>query len=438
MDASAARLGVRSIACAMLCAASLASLGFAQAPREPKPGEKGAPGLALLAKKALTAVWEGEQAIDDVVLVIKDGRIEAIGPRRTTAIPSDCVVRDLGMHWITPGFIDLHAHTGGSGDINDMVYVTNPELRVSSTVIPSNINFERQVAGGVTSVLYIPGSGTNSGGQGVLLKTGLGHYEDAVIRNPGSLKVAQWGNPERWAIGVGKTFENYHIRHMFQEGFAYAKQWKAFEDGTGPKPEKNFQFELFRKLLSKECQVSVHTQVAQVVMMTIVMIKGEFDADVYIDHGEFGGYLYAPLAKKMGVAAILGPRNVDCPDRSIINWVGTNPEKFQGLAAGYQEAGLQVGFNTDCTVIPGEELFLQSAIGVRFGMHNDGMEAVRGLTIVPARTAGIANRVGSLEVGKDADVLVLTGDPSDPRTAVDEVYIEGQHVYDTARDPRRF
>jgi imidazolonepropionase-like amidohydrolase len=429
---------IRSLLAAALCCAALASTTLAQAQTPAKPGEKGAPGLALFAKKALTAAWEGEQFIDDAVLLIKDGHIEAIGPRKTTAVPDGYAVRELGAHWIMPGMIDLHCHTGGSGDINDMVYVTNPELRVSSTVMPSNINMERQLAGGVTSILYIPGSGTNSGGQGVLIKTGIAHYEDALIRNPGSLKVAQWGNPERWAIGVGKTFENFHIRRMFQEGFAYAKQWKDFEEGKGPQPVRNIQFDLFRELLSKRTQVSVHTQVAQVVMMTIMMIRGEFGADVYIDHGEFGGYLYAPLAKKMGVPAIIGPRNVDCPDRTYINWVGINPERMEGLAAAYQERGLEVGFNTDCPVIPGEELFLQSAIGVRLGLHNDAMQAVRGLTIIPARTAGIDKRVGSLEVGKDADVLIVTGDPSDPRTAVDEAYINGEHVYDTARDPRRF
>jgi imidazolonepropionase-like amidohydrolase len=427
---------VASVCAALaLCASAGAQSTSSSAPR---PGERGGAGLALLARKALTAKWEGEQAVDDALVLVKDGRIEAIGPRAESAVPAGYAVRDLGPLWLMPGIIDLHCHTGGSGDINDMVYVTNPELRVHCSVLPRNPNFLRQLAAGVTSVLFIPGSGTNSGGQGILLKTGLEHYEDCVIRDPGSLKVAQWGNPERWAIGVGKTFENFHLREMFTQGRAYAKGWSDYEAGKGPKPERDPRLDVFRDLFAHKTQVSTHTQVAQVVMMTLFMIRGEFGLDVYIDHGEFGGYLYADLAREMGVPAILGPRNVDCPDRQTINWVGINPERFEGLAAAYQAKGLEVGFNTDCPVIPGEEVFLQSAIGVRFGMQNERMQAVRGLTIVPARAAGIADRVGSLEPGKDADIVIISGDPSDPRSHVEGVYVSGQLAYDPTIEGRRF
>ena len=428
-------------ACAALALASAAIAQTAPAVQKPiEAGARGGPGLALLAKKALIAKLDGEQVVDNAVLLIKDGVIEAVAPASSTAIPPDYVVKDLGPLWVMPGMIDLHSHVGGSMfDINDGVYVTNPELKVRSTVLPANTNLKRAVAGGVTTVLYIPGSGSNSGGQGVLMKTGIEEYEQCIVRDPGSLKVAQWGNPERWVIGVGKTWENYHIRHMFQEGRAYAKEWSDFEAGKGPKPTPNVRLEVFRDLFSLHTQVSVHTQVAQVVMMTILMIKGEFGLDVFIDHGEFGGYLYAALAKKMGVNAIVGPRNVDAPTRGIIDWVGTNPEKVQGLAAGYQERGMEmIGFNTDANVMPQEELFLQSTINVKYGFDNSSMAAVRGHTIVPAVTAGIDARVGSLEPGKDADILVISGDPSDPRSHVETVYINGRKVYDTALEPRRF
>jgi imidazolonepropionase-like amidohydrolase len=412
--------------------------GRAQAQEAPA-GSRGGPGLALLTSKALICSWEGEQTADNAVVLVRDGKIERVAPRADTGVPAGYVVRDLGELWCMPGMIDLHSHVGGTWDINDMVYVTNPELRVSTSVVPNNENFQRALAAAVTSVLFIPGSGTNSGGQGILLKTGLPKYEESVIRDPGSLKVAQWGNPERWAFGVGKSFENYHIRQMFTQGRGYAQRWKEFEEGKGERPEKNIRFELLRTLFEHQAQVSVHTQVAQVVMMTILMIRGEFGLDVFIDHGEFGGYIYGALAQKMGVPAILGPRNVDAPSRSIIDWVGTNPERMQGLAAGYQDAGHKmIGFNTDANVIPQEELFLQSAINVRYGFDNSTMAAVRGHTIVPAKTAGIDHRLGSLEPGKDADIVVLSGDPSDPRTHVEVVLIDGRVVYDTGLDARRF
>ena len=435
----------RTVSLMRLCAPlALAGLALAQsAPVVHAPveaGARGGPGLALFARKALLAKWEGEQVVDNAVLLVKDGVIEAVSPRATTAIPPDYVVRDLGNLWVIPGLIDLHSHVGGSMfDINDSVYVTNPELKVHATVQPANPNLQRAVAGGVTTILYIPGSGANSGGQGVLMKTGIPEYEQCIVRDPGSLKVAQWGNPERWVIGVGKTWENWHLRSMFTQGRAYARAWEAFEQGKGPEPERDIRLDVFRDLFALRTQVSVHTQVAQVVMMTIVMIKGEFGLDVYIDHGEFGGYLYAGLAKKMGVNAIVGPRNVDAPARNIIDWVGVSPERMQGLAAGYQAAGMDlIGFNTDASVMPQEELFLQSAINVRYGFDNSAMQAVRGHTIVPAKTAGIDARVGSLEPGKDADIVVISGDPSDPRSHVESVFILGRKVYDTATEQRRF
>ena len=109
-----------------------------------------------------------------------------------------------------------------------------------------------------------------------------------------------------------------------------------------------------------------------------------------------------------------------------------------GSAWGFQQRGHpRIGFNTDAPVVPQEELPLQAAMGVRYGMDNSHMDAVRGVTIIPALTAGIAHRVGSLEPGKDADLVVVGGDPVDPRSGVEAVFIEGRLVYD-AREGRRW
>ena len=422
-----------------LVAALLACAFLAPAASSQEPGTEGGPGLALRARKVLTAAWEGEQVVNNAVLLVRDGMIEAVGPARTTEIPDGYELRDLGERWLMPGMIDLHCHVGGTLDINDTVYLTNPELRVHGSIIPHNRNLKRAIAGGVTTVLYIPGSGSNAGGAGVLFKTGLDRYEDALVRNPGSLKVAQWGNPEGWTVGVGKTFENYNLRNMFRRGLAYARRWEAYERGEGPEPERDIQWDLFRDLLAKRTQVSTHTQVYQVVLETIVMIRQEFGVDVYIDHGSLGGYRAGGLAQEAGVPAILGPRQVDWPIGFMVRWTQNAPDRAQGSAAGYQERGHEmIGFNTDAPVIPQEELFLQAGTSVRYGLDISNMESVRGLTIVPAVTAGIDHLVGSIEVGKEADVLVIAGDPGDPRSSVEAVYIEGHLVYDTERDPRRF
>jgi imidazolonepropionase-like amidohydrolase len=408
------------------------------------PGEVGAQrGFALRAAKALCVGPEGDQVLIGPVVLVQDGKIRAIGEEREVAIPAGWQVFDFGDRWLAPGLIDLHCHIASGqtlqvNDINDMVYLTNPELRASTAVVPENLLLRRGVAGGVTSVLYIPGSGTNMGGQGVLLKTGMDTYERMEIRNPGSLKLAQSGNPERFGWGVARSFMNWHSRATFERGLAYAKRWKAFEEGKGPKPEKDIQWELFRDLLAKRTQVSTHTQMYQVVLMTISMVRQELGLDVFIDHGTFDAYKLAAIAEKAGVPAILGPRGMA---RTFPYFMDTEG-RIQGVAAGYQERGhTMIGFNTDCIddgginlTPPQEELTVQAAMGVRYGFDDRRMDALRGLTIVPAKTAGIAGRVGSLAVGKDADILVTTGDPVDPRETVEVVFIEGRRVYDGAEE----
>jgi adenine deaminase len=144
----------------------------------------------------------------------------------------------------------------------------------------------------------------------------------------------------------------------------------------------------------------------------------------------------APLAQEIGVQAIIGPRELD---GTIVPLCPGTDGKFVGIAAGYQQAGhQQIGFNTDSPIIPEEELPVQATVSVHYGFDDARMDSVRGLTIVPAITAGIDDRVGSLAPGKDADLLVVTGDPIDPRNVVQKVYIEGEPVYDETRDGRRW
>jgi imidazolonepropionase-like amidohydrolase len=429
----------RGVVTAALCSQLALSLAAAPLEDPPAAGMPGGAGLALVAAKALVMPFEGPQVVDNAVVLVRDGLIESVGPRSTTQIPAGYEVRDLGQHWVMPGMIDLHSHVGGTGDINDMVYLLNPELRVSTAVIPDNPDLQRAIAAGVTTILFIPGSGTNSGGQGILMKTAPGTFEQIAVHVPGSLKVAQWGNPERWSVGVGKLVENYNLRTMFTRGLAYAKRWRDFDAGKGPKPEKDVRLEVFRKLATGEVPVSVHTQLYQVVLMTITMLKGEFGLNVFTDHSEIAGWATAPVAVKYGVPAIIGPRAVDTPRMG--SWVGALPtfDRIQGLAAGWQEGGQKMfGFNTDAPVVPQEELFLQSAMAVRYGLKITNVENVRGLTIVPAIVAGVQDRLGSLEQGKQADIVVLSGDPSDPRTSVDWVYVQGAVAYDAVHGTRRF
>jgi imidazolonepropionase-like amidohydrolase len=412
----------------------------------PEAGDVGGSGLALRAAKILVCSWDGPQVVDRGVLLVKDGKITALGRQEELAIPEGYELEDMGERWLTPGFVDLHCHIAGASlfsgvnDLNDAVYLANPGLRASSAVEPWVYDMRQAIGGGVTTVLYIPGSATNIGGQGVLVKTAFSKYEENLVRDPGSMKLAQWGNPESWGPGVGMAFENWNTRNTIRRGVAYARRWRAHEQEGAEEPERNIELDVFRDLVAREIAISVHTQVYQVVLMTITMIAGEFDLPVFTDHSEIGGWLAAPVAEKHKVPAIIGPRTHDhVYNRGFISWARNKHEGVRGLAAGWQELGhTQIGFNTDAPVVPEEELLVQAAMGVHYGMDDGALAALRGLTIVPARTAKIEERLGSLEVGKDADILVCTGYPVDPRTAIDVVFVNGRRAYDAERDGRRW
>jgi len=388
--------------------------------------------LALLAAKAVTCASGASDlpaVVDNAVVLVRDGRIERVARRADVEIPDGYRIVDHGDRWLMPGMVDLHCHIGGSGDINDMVYQANPGLRVMTAVQPNNERFQVALAAGVTTVLFIPGSGTAVGGQGILLKTAPDLFEDAVVRQPGSLKTAQGNNPKSHLEGCGPALYNWHIRDILGRGRAYARAWQAFEDGAGPEPTRDIQLDVFRALFAGEAQISAHTQQHYVVQETLRLQVREFGIPTFLDHGSMDAFRGAEYVEAESVPAILGPRSASWQSKGR----GFDHDgRMMGMAAEYQKRGhTRIGFNTDSPVIPQETLQLQAGMAARYGLDDSGLATVRGLTIVPAEAAGIDHRVGSLEPGKDADVLVLTGHPADPRTWVERVYVEGRAAYES-------
>lgn len=419
----------------MFVALALAALQE-NAPAEHEP-------FALLSTKAVTCAQEGAGVIDRAVCLVRDGRIERIGRASEVEVPEGYEVIDVGDRWIMPGLIDLHSHVGAgnqaglSNDFTDNVYLANPGFRISSAAIPGNPLLRMGLAGGVTTVLFIPGSISNMGGWGVLMKTGFDDWESSYVRDPGSLKVAQSGNPERWTNGVSRTFMNWNTRLTLKKGIAYAEAWKRFEAGEGPEPDVDPKWEYFRQLHGKETQISVHTQVYQVVLMTLTMLRRELGFDIYLDHGTVGGQRLGWLAAELGVPAIAGPRTYDTLTTGHRFAAGRDEPGFYPVHSGYREQGLElVGFNTDSPIVPQEELSLQGAMGGRYGLDDTDMSVVRGLTIIPAIAAGIDDRLGSLEEGKEADIIVVTGHIADPRHYVERAFLSGRSVYDISEDER--
>lgn len=391
-----------------------------------EPIEK--PKLALRVGKIITSA--GDSIINGVILVA-DGKIKAIGPEKDVDIPDGFEVRDYSERFAMPGLVDPHSHIGGSGDLNEMVYQTNPELRNWDQIIPHNDRLKRAIAGGVTSICFIPGSGTNMGGWGALMKTGPGTVEEVIIRAPGVLKIAQSGNPERRGgeVGSGRMGMNHVIREQLRAGMLYVREWDEYEAGRRKKrPRVNLRLEYFKPLFHREIPVVVHTQAYQVVQSTLRILHDEMNLCVVIDHGTFDSYKISDEIIKRNIPVMAGPRGFRY-----------EPEdgQIKGIVAEFDRRGvISLGVNTDAPVIPAEELFFQATMAVRYGWSE--AKAIRGLTIEPAKALMIDKRVGSLEVGKDADIVICTGSILDPRNYVTQVLIDGREVYDITRDRRRF
>ncbi len=371
-------------------------------------------------------------AVEGGVLLVSDGRIEKIiaAPASDWKPPEGYQLIDASGRWIVPGFVELHSHIAG-GDLNDMVYSVNPGFRTLDNIMPRNALLKRAQAGGVTTALFIPGSGTNMGGFGTLIKTAGKDLSEMLIRFPGALKIAQGGNPERRGgdLGYSRVGMNWLIRNALKEGQLYTEAWDAWEaDKTKKKPVKNPRLEMFRGLFHKEYPVVVHTQGYHLILSTIRILHDEMGLWVIIDHGTFDGFELAPEVAKRGIQVMNGPRQFRWDNRR---------GGFRGLAYEWSRGGIKtVGVNTDAPVVPAEELIHQAAMAVRLGLKED--VALAGITIHAARALGMEKRIGSLEAGKDADIVIWTGDPLDPRQSVVLTMVNGKIAYDTSKEPQRF
>jgi imidazolonepropionase-like amidohydrolase len=408
-----------------LASALISGLGAAAGPAAQVPLEAGqlrapfAGRWAIRAARLLTA--EGP-AIEAGTMLVEDGRIVAVAAARDLPLDPDLPVLDLGERIVVPGFVDLHHHvSSGGGDINDMVTPINVELRTLDAIRPSSPAIRQTVAGGVTTTLFIPGSGTNIAGFGALLKMRPGgRLEDMVIRELGAMKVAQGYNPERRSGDLGETRMGMHaqLTAALERGRDYAAAWRAHASGAGPVPEQRPELEQLRRVFDREVPVLVHTAGARDCVATARMFQDVFDLRLILSHGCFDGHWAASEIARRQVPVNLGPRSYE-----LTRW-----GRMQGIAAGYWDAGCRdMSLNTDAPVVAPDELQLQAAMAVRLGLPWE--TALRALTLVPARQIGLADRIGSLAPGKDADFFVTRGDPLDPRHPPELVFVEGRLVH---------
>ena len=388
---------------------------------------------AIKAGKILTMApvedsTNGNHVINHGIILVSSGKIEALGPASSIKVPEGYTVIDASDRWVTPGIVEAHTHIAVEGfGFNDMVTPINPELGLAESVNPEDITIRNAVMGGVTTINTMPGSGTNLGGFSVIIKLDSSSPEKMVLRELGAMKATQAYNPERRGgdLGLTRMGMSWSLRQMLKRAKAYTDVWEAYNRGERKdKPEFKPEWEKVRKVFRGEIPTIVHTYEGWGVMQTIRMFNDENNLKVIATHTAGGGYMVgAEAAKRDGVSINIGPRVLD------FGWSADRDNRFHGMGAEYYKAGVRnLSINTDAVGLGGQEgLALQAAMSARLGLDDE--IALKAITINPARALDIDDRVGSLEVGKDADIVIKKGSLLDVATPVDLVLINGKIIY---------
>jgi imidazolonepropionase-like amidohydrolase len=401
------------------------------------PRDADAP-VAFKGARILTAT---DAPIERGTLVIARGKILAVGPEAAVAVPAGAAVRDASGKTIIPGLVDTHSHIGiyprpsvpAHGDGNESSGPVQPALRALDAIYPDDPGIRMATAGGVTTANIMPGSGNVIGGQTLYVKL-RGHTIEAM-RIPdmpvlGGLKMANGENPKGYGrrTPAQAPVTRMKVAALQREQFAkardYQRKWADYKkDMKGPPPETDLALEPLVEVLERKRTVHFHTHRADD-LMTAVRIAEEFNFEIVLQHATEGYRVAEELAKrKIPVSLTL----VDSPGGKL-EVAGLLEEN----AALLDKAGVLVAINTDDFITESRFYLRTGAIAVRGGMSEDA--ALRALTINPARMLHLDGRLGSLEAGKAADFVVLSGPPFSTYTKVLETYIDGRPVFDRTKD----
>ncbi len=359
-------------------------------------------------------------------ILVEDGRIKAIGEHLETEEGVQ-IVEAEGLH-VYPGFVEAHGHIGLDGygigyegmDYNELNDIVSPQLRGIDGVKPMDAAFPKAAAAGVTCVCVGPGSANVLGGTFVTIKTVGRRVEDMVVRDNVAMKCAFGENPKRVyreKKDSSRMSTAALLREMLFKTREYLEKKEAAGDDPTKKPAFDMKLEALIPVIKGEMPLKAHAHAAEDIF-TALRIAREFGVKITLEHVTEGHLIVEELAKE-NVPLAVGPTLTSASKYELRNKSWTTP----GVLAA---AGCQVSIITDSPVIPQEYLPLCAGLAVQAGM--DPFAALQAITINPARHAGIADRVGSIEVGKDADLVITDGCPFEVSTKVRHVFIEGKEV----------
>lgn len=362
-------------------------------------------------------------------LVIDNGKIVAVGPNVT--IPQGAQRIDSAGKIIIPGIVDTHSHIGlsqiGNSDINERSGPTQPALRAIDGILPTAENIRVAQSGGLTTVNIMPGSGNIMGGQTAYVKLQGRTVEEMLLVKDGvsgGMKMANGDNPKGYGRRNQAPSTRMAVaalqRRIFIRAQNYKKKWDDFRSGKEKtEPPRDLELEPVVEVLEGKRTVHFHTHRADDIM-TVLRLHDEFGFKVVLQHVTEGYKVAAEIARRNIPASIIV---IDSPGGKL-EAADFDPRN----AAALQKAGVKIAFHSDDNIINSRFLIRSAALAIRYGLSKD--DALRALTINPAEMLDAASRIGSLESGKDADFVVLSGEPFSTYTKVLETWINGAKVFD--------
>ncbi len=375
-------------------------------------------------------------------LVVRGGKIAAVGARDATPVPEGIPVVDGRGRTLMPGIVDPHSHMGvypwpaveSNSDGNEATDPVRPEVRAVDSVNAEDPAFALARAGGVTTVMILPGSANLIGGQAAILKLREGGTVDAMRFEgaPPSMKMAFGENPKR-VYGEREATPSTRMGNLavLRRAFAEARDYRAAQtryaekaakgDRDAEPPEKDLRKEALAGMLDGTFRLQVHCYTRSDIL-SLLSFAEEQKVQVRAIHHALDAYKVRREIAKHGAAVC-----------TWADWWGFKVEALDGIpqnAALCAEAGVRVCVHSDSSEQV-QRLWIEAAKMVAAGLPR--AEAVRALTLNPAWVLGVEKRVGSLEVGKDADLALFSGDPFSILSRVDATWIDGKKVFERER-----
>jgi len=377
---------------------------------------------------------EGEP-IENGVLLVKGGKIVAVGSASDVSVPADAVVFDVPGKVIMPGFVDTHSHIGG-GDGGDQSAALQPDIRILDAIDVRNDTFKKARAGGITTVNVMPGSGHLMSGQTAYLKLREANTINDMLfcKDPlndvcGGMKMANGTNSIREKPFPGTRAKSAAlVRQLFVKAQEYRAKVLAAKGDSEKMPKRELDMEALVQVLEGRRIVQHHTHRHDDIL-TVLRLAKEFGFRVVLHHVSEGWKVAKEIADAKVPCSIIV---IDSPGGKL-----EAVDMRYDNGAMLEKAGVTVAFHTD-DGITDSRLFLRSAaFGVRAGMSRP--KALEALTLAGAKMLDLEGRVGSLKVGKDADFVILSGDPLSVYTHVEQTWVEGTKVFDRSNpDDRKY